>query len=93
MLTVVGCVVFVPVISLYYKFNIMIHNLIDEEWEVEYQSETDLSYEPYIDGYVELYVDDFFEGVCQVWYDSEMDNREYIILNYTIIYLDVLTRR
>jgi hypothetical protein len=91
MLTVVGCVMFTTYLPLCYKFNIMIHNLIDEEWEVEYQSETDLSYEPYIDGYVELYVDGFFEGVCQVWYDNEMDGREYIILNYNIIYLDVLT--
>lgn len=71
----------------------MIKDLINEEWEVEYQTENDLSYEPYTDGYVELYVGDFYEGVCQVWYDSEMDDREYIILNYTIIYLDTLQRR
>ena len=71
----------------------MIKDLIDEEWEVEYQTENDLSYEPYVEGYVELYVDDFYEGVCRVWYDNEMDDREYIILNYTIIYLDTLRDR
>lgn len=68
----------------------MIKNIIDEEWEVEYQTQDELSYEPYIDGYVELYVDGFYEGVCQVWYDNEMNGREYIVLNYTIIYLDTL---
>lgn len=71
----------------------MIKELINEEWEVEYQTQDELSYGPYIDGYVELYVNDFYEGVCQVWYDKEMGGREYIILNYTITYLDTLNNR
>ena len=38
--------------------------------------------------YIELYVDDFYVGKCEIWYDAEMDYRHYIILNYIIIYLD-----
>lgn len=29
-------------------------------------------------------------GWFKVWYDSEMDDREYITLNETIVYLDTL---
>lgn len=29
-------------------------------------------------------------GWFKVWYDSEMDGREYITLNETIVYLDTL---
>jgi hypothetical protein len=36
-------------------------------------------------------VDDFYIGDCEVWLDAEMDSREYIVLNYTIVYLDTIT--
>lgn len=29
-------------------------------------------------------------GWFKIWYDSEMDGREYITLNETIVYLDTL---
>ena len=29
-------------------------------------------------------------GWFKIWYDAEMDNREYITLNDTIVYLDTL---
>lgn len=66
-------------------------DLITEETEVSFNSEVELSYMPFIDGYIELYINGFYIGVCQIWYDSEMENREYIILNYSIIYLDILS--
>ena len=65
-------------------------DLITEEMEIVYVNDEQLSYEPYVDGYVELYVDDFYLGICEIWYDSEMDKRSYILLNYTIIYLDTI---
>lgn len=38
-----------------------------------------------------LHDDEFGElGWFKVWYDSEMDDREYITLNETIVYLDTL---
>ena len=70
-------------------------NLITEEFEVDYTNDNQLSYEQIIINdecdYVELYVDDFYIGDCEVWLDSEMDSREYIVLNYTIVYLDTIT--
>jgi hypothetical protein len=68
-------------------------DLITEETEVEYTNDEQLSYELYKDDYIELYVDDFYIGLCEVWLDAEMDSREYIILNYTIIYLDSIKLR
>jgi hypothetical protein len=70
-------------------------NLITEEFEVDYTNDNQLSYEQIIINdecdYVELYVDDFYIGDCEVWLDAEMDSREYIVLNYTIVYLDTIT--
>ena len=67
-------------------------DLITEEMEVFYDNDEQLSYEQIIINdecdYVELFVDDFFVGNCEVWLDAEMDSREYIILNYSIVYLD-----
>ncbi len=69
-------------------------NLITEEDEVYYTNDNQLSYEQIIENdecdYVELYVDDFYIGDCEVWLDAEMDSREYIILNYIIVYLDTI---
>jgi hypothetical protein len=31
-------------------------------------------------------------GYVKVWKDSEMEGREYIILNHTIVYLDTLKK-
>jgi hypothetical protein len=75
----------------------MSHELISEETEVFYSNDEQLSYEQIIINdecdYVNLYVDDFYIGYCEIWLDSEMDFREYIILNYTIVYLDTIKMR
>ena len=72
-------------------------DLITEETEVFYTSDEQLSFEQIIENdecdYVELYIDDFYIGVCEVWLDAEMDSREYIILNYSIVYLDSISAR
>lgn len=70
----------------------MLHDLITEETEVFYTNDEQLSYEFYSSDYdyVELYIDDFYIGVCEVWLDAEMDYRQYIILNYAIVYLDTI---
>ncbi len=67
------------------------YDLINEFDEVEYTNDEQLSYQLYGDDYIELYVDDFYIGICEIWLDAEMDYREYIILNYTIVYLDSIT--
>lgn len=67
------------------------YDLINEFDEVEFTNYEQLSYELYGDDYIELYVDDFYIGICEIWLDAEMDYRQYIILNYEIIYLDSIT--
>jgi hypothetical protein len=64
--------------------------IITEETEVFFTNDEQLSYQNYNADYIELYIDDFYIGLCEVWFDSEMDDREYITLNYTIVYLDTI---
>lgn len=66
------------------------NKIIEEETEVKYQNLDDLSYMDFGEDMIALYVDKQFEGDIKVWKDSEMDGREYICINYEIIYLDTI---
>ena len=66
------------------------NKIIEEETEVKYQNLDDLSYIDFGEDMIALYVDKQFEGEIKVWKDSEMDGREYICINYEIIYLDTI---
>jgi len=66
---------------------------IEEDDHVDFESYDQLSYEDTADADVKLYVDDEFEGYIKVWKDSEMDGREYVCINYEIVYLDTLKKR
>jgi hypothetical protein len=68
----------------------MYWDLITEEDEVDYTNDEQLTYSLFDADHIELYVDDFYIGKCQIWNDNEMDNRNYITLNYNIIYLDTI---
>ena len=64
-------------------------NLIGEEDHVEFERYDQLSYQDKKE-VIELFVDNFYIGDMEVWGDSEMDGREYICVNYEILYLDEL---
>ena len=66
------------------------NKIIEEETEVKYQNLDDLSYIDFGEDMIALYVNKEFEGDIKVWKDSEMDGREYICINYEIIYLDTI---
>tara|TARA_Y100000389_G_scaffold204137_1_gene255185 strand:+ start:468 stop:674 length:207 start_codon:yes stop_codon:yes gene_type:complete len=66
--------------------------LIEEEELIEFDSYEQLSFENK-DELIELFVDDFYIGDLKVWKDSEMEDREYVCINYEIVYLDTLTER
>ena len=66
------------------------NKIIEEETEVKYQNLDELSYIDFGNDMVALYVNKEFEGDIKVWKDSEMDGREYICINYEIIYLDTI---
>lgn len=63
---------------------------IDEETIVLFSHYDQLSYKDYDGPDVKLYVDNIYIGDIKVWLDSEMNDREYICVNYEIIYLDTL---
>jgi hypothetical protein len=63
---------------------------ITEEEEVYFEEYSDLEYFKKRKEMITLYNKGKIEGNCYIWKDSEMDNREYIILNYEVIYLDTL---
>lgn len=66
--------------------------IINEETEVLFDRYTDLSYLDEGEPEVGLYVNDMFVGDIKVWKDSEQEGREYICLNYEIIYLDTIEK-
>jgi len=61
---------------------------ITEDTNVKFKSYDELSYEIQVDDNVILRVKDKPLGLVEVWFDSEQDDREYICINYEIIYLD-----
>jgi len=66
------------------------NKIIEEETEVKYQNLDDLTYIDFGEDMIALYVNKQFEGDIKVWKDSEMEGREYICINYEIIYLDTI---
>jgi hypothetical protein len=67
--------------------------MITEDTEITYSNESELSYFDDGDVTVSVYVNREFVGDARIYKDAEMDGREYIILNNTIIYLDVIERK
>ena len=65
---------------------------IEEETDVEFEKYTDLSYYDVGDVDVVLCVDKKPIGKIKVWKDTEQEGREYICVNYEILYLDTLEK-
>lgn len=63
---------------------------IEEDDKVFFSEYSQLSYKDEEKEYVTLYVDNKPVGDIKVWKDSEMEGREYICVNYEIIYLDTI---
>ena len=66
--------------------------MITEETEVRFTRYEQLSYYDNDEPEVTLFIDEVPVGVVKVWQDSEMNGREYICLNYEVVYLDSLNR-
>lgn len=65
---------------------------IREEDNIEFTSYDQLSYEDDGSKNVKLYVDNKYVGPIKVWLDGENEDREYICLNYEIVYLYVIKK-
>jgi len=66
--------------------------LIDEETEVKYSKLDELAYVDYGGEHVTLFVKGKINGKIEVWTDRENENREYICLNYEVVYLDTINK-
>lgn len=69
--------------------------IINEEDEVEYENEDDLSYYDDDNDFcgrdcVAVFNKGNYVGDFVVWLDSEMGQREYILINYNLFYLDTM---
>jgi len=66
--------------------------ILSEEDNISYKELKDLSYYDSGTDYVDLYVKDEFVGEIGVCSDREENDREYIPINYEIIYLDTIQK-
>lgn len=67
--------------------------IIDEDTEVVISGEENLFYQRennLISLHDDLKSGDSEVGLFKIWYDAEMEDREYIIINHTIVYLDTI---
>lgn len=58
---------------------------------IEFEDYSQLTYID-VDDYIELYLDGEIVGNVEVFTDRGNNDREYIVVNYEIIYLDTLER-
>ena len=64
--------------------------IYNEDFSLDFNNNSQLSFKDYCTAYVQLYLDDKFVGNLEVWTDRGNDNKEYIIINHEIIYLNDL---
>ena len=62
----------------------------DDDFVIEYNNLSELSYNDTSKEYIELYFNNNFVGYIKVYTDWENNSREYIIINYEVLYLDDL---
>jgi len=67
--------------------------IIDEDTEIVFEKYEQLSYKDTDGENIVLYIDELEAGEMKVWLDSEMDGREYLTINHTIVYLDTLKKQ
>lgn len=64
----------------------------DEELTLDFKKYSQLSYKDSGEEYVQLFFDNKNVGLVEVSTDVENENREYIIINCEIIYLDTIEK-
>lgn len=69
--------------------------IIDEDTSIEFTQYSEITFN-YLDdiedeiSYVLIYLNGKFVANMRIWYDSLMEDREYLTINHEIIYLDTL---
>jgi hypothetical protein len=65
---------------------------ITEETDIEFKNYDDVSYKDTGEDDVMLFINGVPQGTIEVWTDRGNSGREYIIINYEMIYLDTITK-
>ena len=66
--------------------------IFDDELQLEFKDYNQLYYYDSKTDYIDLYNKGEFVGYVIVYTDVENEKREYIIINYEIVYLDTLEK-
>ena len=66
--------------------------IFDDDFQLEFKDYNDLSYYDSQSDYIDLYHKDQFVGYVNVYTDVENGEREYICINYEIVYLDTIEK-
>jgi len=64
----------------------------NEELLLEFKKYSQLSYEDLGEEYVQLFLDNKSIGLVEVSTNIENEKKEYIIINYEIVYLDTIEK-
>lgn len=62
----------------------------DEDFTIDNCVNSELTYYDSGSEYVDIYLSNNFIGYLLVWIDVDNENKEYIIINHEIIYLDTI---
>lgn len=63
-----------------------------DEFSLDYTDLSELSYYDSESDYIDLYKGDDFVGYLYVYTDVENEKREYVCINYEIVYLDTIEK-
>lgn len=77
----------VKILSIFYYLN-MKNKTYNEDFLLTYNNYSELSYFDNNKKHIIIYVNDNPKGKLEVYTDKENDNREYVIINCEVIYLD-----
>jgi len=61
-----------------------------EDAFIEFKQYSQISFKRNEDNSVKVLIDNIFNCNCWIFIDSEIEDREYIAINYEVIYLDTL---
>lgn len=67
-------------------------NRFSEDLSLTFKDNSQLSFKDFGTDDIELFLDGESVGMVEVWTDAENGKREYIIINYEMVYLDSIEK-
>ncbi len=63
-----------------------------DDLDLNFKDYSQLSYKELGKRHIEFYLDNKIVGLVEVWTDRENENREYVLVNYEMVYLDTIKK-